>query len=100
MLITIGAPIKEVIILIGKLPEGNNCAIHENNNIRKTPNNMTKRKSSIICVLLKTIRQMCGTANPMNATGPTNAVADAVNIADEINISHLVFLMLMPMVCA
>lgn len=43
---------------------------------------------------------MCGTANPMNATGPTNAVADAVNIADEINISHLVFLMLMPMVCA
>lgn len=97
---TIGAPIKDVMMLIGKLPVGKICAIHEKNNMRNTPDKMTKMYKSRICVFLKTMRQMCGTANPINATGPTKAVAEAVKTAEEMRISHLVFLILIPIVCA
>lgn len=100
MLITTGAPINEVMMLMGKLPFGKIWAIQENNSIAKIPNKMTNIYKGIISVRLNKIRQICGTANPMNAIGPTKAVAEAVKIAEEIRMNHLVFLMLIPIVCA
>ena len=41
MVITIGAPIKEVRILIGKLPEGNIWEIQANRSMEKTPSKIT-----------------------------------------------------------
>src|SRR5690606_7063483 len=100
MLITTGAPIKEVIMLMGKLPFGKIWAIQENKSIAKIPDKMTNIYKGMISVRLNKIRQICGTANPMNATGPTNAVAEAVKIAEEIKMNHLVFWILIPIVCA
>lgn len=97
---TIGAPINEVIMLIGKLPLGKICAIHENNNMEKIPAKITKTYNLITWVFLKTILQICGIARPIKAIGPTKAVAAAVRIAEEIKINQRTFLMLIPMLCA
>src|SRR5690554_3681961 len=42
ILITIGAPMSEVKILIGKFPFGKSCDNQENNNMEKIPVNTTK----------------------------------------------------------
>ena len=100
MLITIGAPMSEVMMLIGKVPFGKIWEIHKNRSIDKTPVRITKIYNCMISVRLNKIRQMCGMASPINATGPTKAVAEAVKIAEEIKISQRVFLMFTPIVCA
>lgn len=100
MLITIGAPIKEVMMLIGKFPFGKIWEIHKNKSMEKTPNKTTKTYNLETSVCLKRIRQICGIANPIKATGPTKAVAEAVKMAEAIKINHRVFLMLMPIVWA
>lgn len=100
ILITIGAPINDVMILIGKVPNGNKSVKIENNNIIHTPANNTQRNNKRIFPVFKTDLQMCGTANPTKAIGPVNAVADAVNKAAETNIKILNFLMSIPTDCA
>ena len=97
---TIGAPNKAVIILIGNVPNGKTSVKIENNNIKNIPETKIQRYKIFISPVRNNVLQICGTANPIKLIGPANAVADAVNKAVEIKIVKRNFLILIPNDCA
>ena len=97
---TIGAPNKAVIILIGNVPNGKTSVKIENNNIKNIPETKIQRYKIFISPVRNNVLQICGTANPIKLIGPANAVADAVNKAVEIKIVKRIFLILIPNDCA
>lgn len=87
MLITIGAPIKDVMILIGKVPNGKTSVNIENNKVKNIPDTIIQRYNNFISPVFKIDRQIWGIAKPIKPIGPVNAVAAAVNKAVEIKIN-------------
>lgn len=87
-------------MLIGKVPNGKISVNIENKSIKNIPETKIQRYKTRISPVFKSVRQICGIANPIKPIGPAKAVAEAVSNAVAIKIIKRNFLIFIPSDCA